>query len=78
MAHPDNIQLFKDIAKFFDIRLVGIDFLVPDISSSWQNQQCAVLELNSVPCIETHHFPSSGAPQNVANALVDLFFKYYL
>lgn len=77
-VHPDNIQLFKDIAKFFDIRLVGIDFLVPDISSSWKNQHCAVLELNSVPCIEIHHFPSSGTPQNVANALVALFFKYYL
>ncbi len=77
-VHPDNIQLFKDIAKFFDIRLVGIDFLVPDISSSWKNQQCAVLELNSVPCIEMHHFPSSGTPQNVGHALVDLFFKYYL
>jgi len=77
-VHPDNIQLFKNIAKFFDIRLVGIDFLVPNISSSWQNQNCAVLELNSLPCIEMHHFPSSGTPQNVANALVGLFFKYYL
>jgi len=77
-VHPDNIQLFKDIAKFFDIRLVGMDFIVPDISSSWQNQKCAVLELNSVPCIEMHHFPSFGKPQNVANALVNLFFKYYL
>ncbi len=77
-AHPDNIRLFKDIAEFFDIRLVGIDFLAPDISRSWKNQRCAALELNSVPCIEMHHFPSSGAPQNVAGALVDMFFKYYL
>ena len=76
--HPDNIQLFRNIAKFFDIRLVGIDFLVPDISHSWKNQTCAVLELNSVPCIEMHHCPSSGNPQNIAAALVDLFFKYYL
>lgn len=77
-VHADNIQLFEDIARFFDIRLVGMDFLVPDISSSWKNQRCAVLELNSAPCIEMHHFPSSGAPQNVASALVNLFFKYYL
>jgi len=77
-VHPDNIQLFRDIAKFFDIRLVGIDFLAPDITSSWKSQDCAILELNSVPCIEMHHFPSSGNPQNVANALVNLFFKYYL
>ncbi len=76
-VHPDNIKLFKDVAKFFDIRLVGIDFMIPDIAVSWRKQHCAILELNSLPCIEMHHFPSSGTPQNVAGAVVDLFFKYY-
>lgn len=78
MAHPDNLQLFREVAKFFDIRVVGIDFLARDISLSWKNQPCAILELNSVPCIEMHHFPSSGKPQNVAKPLVELVFKYYL
>ncbi|HDY72677.1 MAG TPA: hypothetical protein ENH90_00760 [bacterium] len=77
-VHPDNIQLFRDIAKFFDIRVVGIDFMIQDTSKSYKNQLCAVLELNNLPCIELHHFPSSGTPQNVAKAVVDLFFKYYL
>jgi len=78
LVHYDNIQLFKNVAKFFDIRLVGIDFIIPDILCSWHNQQCAILELNNVPCIEMHHFPSTGTPQNVANAIVNLFFKYYV
>lgn len=78
IVHPDNTRLFKDVAKFFDIRVVGIDFIAPDISCSWKTQPCAVLELNSVPCIELHRFPSSGTPQNVARAVTDLFFKYYL
>ena len=77
-VHPETLKLFRDIAKFFDIRLVGIDFLIPNIKKSYEGQSCAVLELNSMPCIEMHHFPSSGEPQNVASALVDLFFKYYL
>ncbi len=77
-VHPENIKFFKDIAIFFDTRLVGIDFLIPDITTSHKNQNCVVIELNNVPCIELHHYPSSGKPQNVANALVDLFFKYYL
>ncbi len=76
-THPDNMQLFKDVARFFDIRLVGMDFMIPDISVSWRKQHCAILELNSMPCIEMHHFPSSGTPQNVASAVADLFFKYY-
>ncbi len=77
-AHPDNMQLFKDVARFFDIRLVGMDFMIPDISVSWRKQHCAILDLNTLPCIEMHHFPSSGTPQNVAGAVVDLFFKYYV
>lgn len=77
-VHPDNLKLFLQVARFFDIRVVGIDFLAQDISHSWKEQRCAILELNSVPCIELHHFPSSGAPQNVAKAVADLFFKYYL
>jgi D-alanine-D-alanine ligase-like ATP-grasp enzyme len=77
-VHPDNFQLFRQVASFFDIKVVGIDFLASDISRSWKNQQSAILELNSLPCIELHHFPSSGRPQNVAKAVADLFFKYYL
>ncbi|MBI4363411.1 MAG: hypothetical protein HY545_01020 [Candidatus Doudnabacteria bacterium] len=77
-VHPDNLKLFKDITRFFDTRLTGIDFLAEDISVSWKSQPCAILELNSVPCIELHHFPSSGVPTNPAKALADMFAKYYL
>jgi len=77
-VHPDNIKLFRDLAKHFDIRITGIDFLAEDISKSWKEQPCAILELNSLPCIELHHFPYSGTPTNPASALADMFAKYYL
>jgi len=77
-VHPDNIELFKKIARFFDVRLVGIDFIIPNIEVSYKNQVCAVLDLNSLPCIEMHQFPSSGEPQNVGKAIVESFLKYYL
>jgi D-alanine-D-alanine ligase-like ATP-grasp enzyme len=77
-VHPENVKLFCRIAKLFDTRLVGIDFLASDISISWKNQSCAILELNSLPCIEMHHFPSQGKPQDVAKALIQMFSKYYL
>ncbi|TSC56927.1 MAG: cyanophycin synthetase [Parcubacteria group bacterium Greene0714_21] len=76
-VHPDNLTLVKQAARYFDIRVVGIDFLAQDISRSWKEQQCAILELNSAPCIELHHFPSAGEPTNPAKALADMFFKYY-
>lgn len=76
-THHDNVKLFKKIAKLFDIKVVGIDFLAQDISISFKNQNCAILELNSCPCIEIHHVVSSGKPQNVAGALVNMVLKYY-
>ena len=42
-VHPDNVRLFQGYREVFDIRLVGLDFLIPDISSAWQNQRCAAL-----------------------------------
>lgn len=77
-VHPENVELFCRLARLFDSKLVGIDFLASSISNSWKDQTCAVLELNSLPCIEMHHFPSQGKPQNVARALLDMFLKYYL
>ena len=76
-VHPDNLQLFRTVARFFDVKLVGIDFICPDITIPWRDQHCAILELNSLPCIELHHFPSAGAPQNIAQPLVEALAKYH-
>lgn len=76
--HPENKKLFQDIAKHFDMRLVGIDVMIEDIRRPWQEQVCAVLELNSVPAFDMHHKPHSGASQNVAQPLVAMVKKYYV
>jgi D-alanine-D-alanine ligase-like ATP-grasp enzyme len=76
-VHPDNLKLYKEIARFFDVRLVGIDILFEDVSKFWREQRCAVLELNSSPCIELHHAPFLGQPQPVASWVADLIGKYY-
>ncbi|HEY4473547.1 MAG TPA: hypothetical protein VI957_00085 [Candidatus Paceibacterota bacterium] len=77
-VHPDNVKLFEDIARAFEIHAVGIDFIIPDIRTSWKQQTCAILELNSVPAIDVHHVPTTGTPTNPAAALVDMFLKYYV
>jgi cyanophycin synthetase len=77
-VHPENRDLFRDIAKWFDARLVGIDFIAGDIGKPHSDQDCAVLELNSLPCIELHHFPTVGLPTDPAFALAEMFVKYYI
>ncbi|MBI5153416.1 MAG: hypothetical protein HZA36_03080, partial [Parcubacteria group bacterium] len=76
--HEDNLDLFRSVATLFNIKLVGMDFLAEDITRSWKKQRTAILELNSLPYIDIHHFPAEGSPQNVGKALVDMVKKYYV
>ncbi len=71
-VHPDNRALFEKIAEVLHAPLVGIDFIVEDISKSWKEQQrCGVIECNSRPFFDNHHLPFNGKPRNVAGAIWD-------
>jgi len=70
LLHPDNKKLALDLAREFSAFLVGIDLLIPDITCSWKEQTCAVLELNSLPSIDMHHFPYYGTSRDVAGILL--------
>lgn len=74
-THPDNRKLFFDIASFLDADLLGIDFICPDIRQSYKSQQTAVLELNSLPYIDMHQYPSHGEPDNVAEEVWDMILE---
>jgi cyanophycin synthetase len=76
-VHPDNLELFRAVARLFNTRLVGIDFLAEDISKSWRGQNAAIIELNSLPYIDMHHFPTKGEPVNVGGFICDMVEKYY-
>lgn len=75
--HPDNHRLFEKISRAFNTRLVGIDFLAEDIARSWNKQRAVIIELNSLPYIDMHHFPTEGIPVNVGGLICDLVEKYY-
>ena len=75
--HRDNIELFKKIAGLFNITLVGIDFIAENIGKSWKEQQCAVIELNSLPYIDMHHYPTHGESIEISKHLCDMVVKYY-
>ncbi len=74
-THPDNIELFKQIARAAEMDLVGIDFICPDIKKSWQEQKTAVIELNSLPYIDMHQFPDEGASERVDALVWDVVLK---
>lgn len=71
-VHRDNVALFEKIAEALHAPLVGIDFIIKDISKSWKEQErCGVIECNSRPFFDNHHLPFNGKPRNVAGAIWD-------
>ncbi|HEV8666439.1 MAG TPA: hypothetical protein VN665_01145 [Candidatus Paceibacterota bacterium] len=72
-VHPDNVKLFEDVAAFLRAPLVGIDFIIEDISKSWKEQKrCGIIECNDMPYFDNHHLPYRGTPRDVAGPIWDL------
>jgi len=75
VVHPDNKEMLEKIGKVLNDPLIGVDFIMDDVSISWKDQpRCGVIECNSAPFIDLHHFPLVGQPHNVAAALWDIIY----
>ncbi len=73
--HPENRALLEKIGALLADPLVGVDFIMRDVAAPWQSEpRSGVIECNSLPFIDLHHYPLNGAPRNVAGALWDLIF----
>ena len=73
MIHRDNIEMLEHVGRFLNDSLVGVDFIIEDITKSWHEEQhCGIIECNSLPFIDLHHYPLWGIPNNVAGFLWDL------
>lgn len=76
-VHEDNRKLFERVAEELKAPIVGIDFIIEDISRSWKEQKkCGIIECNSMPFFDNHHLPFEGKPRNVASAIWDMIQKY--
>jgi len=72
-THPDNVAILEHVGAYLKDPLVGVDFIMQDISRSWKEEKhCGVIECNSLPFIDLHHYPLFGHRDNVAGALWDL------
>lgn len=75
IVHPDNKAMLEKVAEVLDDPLIGVDFIMSDVAISWRDQpKCGVIECNSAPFIDLHHFPLVGQPHNVASALWDIIY----
>ena len=68
--NPKIAELCLRVAQIFDARILGLDILVPDITKSPSRKNSVyVIEINSLPFIDMHHYPCQGKPRNVAAAI---------
>ncbi len=73
VVHPDNVELFEEVARVLKAPIVGIDFIIADITRSWKEQErCGIIECNSMPFFDNHHLPFEGQPRNVAALIWDM------
>ena len=62
-VHPHNRDMAEAIARSFHLDVMGLDFMTPDISRSWREVECAVLEVNATP-----GFSSAGRAGTILDA----------
>lgn len=73
LTHPENVQMLEQVARFLNDPLVGVDFIIEDITKSWREEQhCGIIECNSLPFIDLHHYPLFGKSNNIAGKIWDL------
>lgn len=74
-VHPDFAPLAAQTRMaVFDPPHVGIDLIAQDIAASPHGQSWTIIEVNTNPALDLHHFPTSGQPRDVAGALIASFF----
>ena len=74
-THPDTKQMLEQAAKILDISILGFDFIVPDITKSYKQQKCGIIECNGAPFIQLHHDPLYGKSINAAKYVWDLMLE---
>jgi D-alanine-D-alanine ligase-like ATP-grasp enzyme len=74
-THPENMKLFQKIGLFVNDPLVGVDFIIQDITRPWQEQiPCGVIECNALPYVDLHSYPYAGPVRDAAGALWEIVF----
>jgi D-alanine-D-alanine ligase-like ATP-grasp enzyme len=74
-THPDTKLMLTQAAKAVNVPILGFDFIIPDITKSYKNQRCGIIECNGAPFINLHHDVMIGQPINAAKYVWDLVLK---
>jgi cyanophycin synthetase len=74
IVHPDNVEMAVRTVKAIGLDVGGVDFLSPDITVSYKENNGAICEVNAAPGFRMHTAPSEGKPRDVAGPVIDMLF----
>ncbi len=72
VVHPDNQRLAEAAALGLGLDIAGVDLLIPDITVSYLDQPCAIVEVNMNPGLAYGSFPDVF-PKVIDGVLGQLF-----
>ena len=70
-AHPALRAEFERAARTINDPFLGFDFITTDVSADPKTVRWGIIECNTVPFINLHHYPLEGVPINVAAKVLD-------
>ncbi len=73
LAHPKLLSELKRAGDSLGVPIVGFDFISEDITKDPEITRWGIIEANTMPFIDLHHFPHEGEPVNVAKKVWDLW-----
>jgi cyanophycin synthetase len=73
--HPDNVKMVEDLARFFNVRCLGIDVLAGDIGTSWKEGNFGIIEINAGPGVFMHMAPAYGGSVDVPSKILLSHFE---
>lgn len=73
ITHPKLMAELKKAGDALAVPIVGFDFISEDITKDPDTVRWGIIEANSMPFIDLHHFPRVGSPVNVAEKVWDLW-----
>ena len=65
-THPKMKRILEEAARVVDDPFIGFDFITSDVAADPREVRWGIIEANSLPFIDLHHFPLEGEPINVA------------
>lgn len=75
VVHPNTRRMVEGISTMLGLSICGFDIMCDDISQPFSDKTIPIVELNSLPGLKLHLYPTAGGrPRNPAALILDNAF----